>query len=250
MDWLGFILGALGATVTVYLAQQEVIPEFRAVFDTSDKTKEASEVQQHVEKKNKQIDDIQDNLRDPSVAPEVAERLTTVLNSCQREVEDETRRLTDLERDIKQGQIISRSFGFFFYIILGGAFGSLLAGIVQIQGFSGALPKFFESIIIGATWPTYLSVLGLQSGLGKANQEMDSIQKKASENLDSLTKEIPEIVRREVAKAEMTEKRKQPIRADEVAGIIADKLDLANMGMQNNFNQSRQLVQRYLKATL
>jgi hypothetical protein len=46
-----FLLAALGALLTVYLAKQEVIPEFRAIYDTSDDEIEVSQRQDHIKKK-------------------------------------------------------------------------------------------------------------------------------------------------------------------------------------------------------
>jgi hypothetical protein len=160
MDWVFFLPGMLGALLTVYLAKQEIVPEFRPLFDTSKKEKEAGEHRGHIKETEKHIDDLQAKLEAESVAEEVVTRLTIVLNTSLSELREERTRLQRLEREIKQNQVISRGLGFLFYIVLGGVFGALLAGKVQVEGMSGKLSDFFKSIVIGATWTSYLSVLG------------------------------------------------------------------------------------------
>ena len=46
--------------------------------------------------------------------------------------------------------------GFLVYIVLGGFFGSLLADIVQVEELIVGLPDFFKSMVIGATWTSYI----------------------------------------------------------------------------------------------
>lgn len=133
MNWELFLFGMLGALLTVYLAKHEVIPEFRPLFDTSEKVKKAREYQNHIKKTEKHIDDIQAKLEAESLTENAVTRLTTVIKTSQDEIRDERSRLQILEREIKQSQVFSRSVGFLFYIILGGVFGSLLAGRVQIR---------------------------------------------------------------------------------------------------------------------
>lgn len=217
MDWGLFLFGMLGALLTVYLAKHEVIPEFRPLFDTSEKVKEAKEHQNHIKKTEKHIDDIQAKLEAETLPENAVTRLTTVLKSSQDEIRDERARLQTLEREIKQSQVFSRSVGFLFYIILGGVFGSLLAGRVQIEGLSGDLPNFFESIVIGATWTSYLSVIGFSQ-----------VGKRVDEKIEAAKKEITEAVTSEA------EKTGQPLPADAMETIVAEELDLTRMIVQRD----------------
>ena len=222
MDWGLFLLGMLGALLTVYLAKQEGIPEFRPLFNISEKEKEAREQRDHIKKTEKHIDEIQARLEAESFPEDAVARLTTVLKSSQDELRDERIRLQRLEREIKQSQIISRTLGFLFYIILGGVFGSLLADRVQVKGLSGDLPDYFESIVIGATWTSYLSVIGFSQ-----------VGKKVDEKIEAAKKEIVETAIKEV------ERTGQSLPADAVAEIAAEKLD-----------QARAMVQRDIKGIL
>ncbi|MEA3346066.1 MAG: hypothetical protein U9Q78_07495 [Chloroflexota bacterium] len=198
------------------MAKQEVIPEFRPLFDTSEKEKEAREHQNHIKKTEKHIDDIQARMETESLPEDAVTRLTAVLNSSQEELQNERTRLQRWEREMKQSQVISRSLGFLFYIVLGGVFGSLLAGRVQVEGVSGDLPNFFESIVIGATWTSYLSVIGFSQ-----------VGKKVDEKIEAAKKEIVDAARE-------TERTGQPLPADAVAEIAAEKLDLARMSVQSD----------------
>lgn len=245
-----FFIGALGALLTVYLAKQEVIPEFRPLFDTSEKEKEAMEHRKHINETEKHIDNMQIKLEEKSLPDGDVTRLVTVLKTSQDELRDERTRLQTLEREIKQNQFISRGAGFVIYIALGGVFGSLLAGRLQIEGLSGDLPDFFESLLIGATWTSYLSNIGFSSVQKKVDGILEARRKESAEKYEAIKKEITEIVAQEVAKAEKTDKVEQPFNADKVARIVADKLDSAMFMVQGDSNLTRQMVQREIKGIL
>lgn len=215
MDWwnLGlFLLGMLGALLTVYLVKQTPIPEFRAISDTSENEKEAREHRIHIKKTEEHIDGLQAKLEQKSIPKDETERLAITLKSSQKELEDERARLQILERGIKRSQVISRGLGFIIYIVLGGFFGCLLAGRVKVEGLSGDLPDYFESIVIGATWTSYLSVIGFSQ-----------VGNKVDEKIEAAKKEIVESVAREES---ITGK---PLRANAVAEITNEKLDMARM---------------------
>jgi asparagine synthetase A len=109
--------------LTVYLAKQEIIPEFRVIFDNWDIEKEVGERQDRIKKIEKKIVDIETKLREESVPADLAQRLTTVVNSSLSEVQSERARLETLERGIMRSKAFSRSLGFLFYIVLGGVLG-------------------------------------------------------------------------------------------------------------------------------
>jgi hypothetical protein len=88
-----FLLGALGALLTVYLAKQEVIPEFRAIYDKSNDEIEIGQRQDHIKKTEKDIDDIQARLREEPLPDSLAQRLEKVLESSLTEIRDERTRL-------------------------------------------------------------------------------------------------------------------------------------------------------------
>ncbi len=195
MDIVLFCFGALGALLTVYIGKQEIVPEFRPLFDTSEKEKEAIRHRNHIKLTEQHIDTIQARIEDPSTSETDLKKLQIVLETSQKELQAERERLQVLEHEIKQSQVISRALGFLFYIVLGGIFGSLLAGQVKIEGLSNDLSIYLQSMVIGATWITYLSIIGL-----------NQINKKINEEIEALRKEIQQIVETTVSQ---TEKRSQ-----------------------------------------
>jgi hypothetical protein len=251
MEMLGlFFLGALGALLTVYIAKQEVIPEFRPLFETSEKEQEARDHQDHIAKTEKHIDEVQTKLATESIHKDVTERLTIVLNTSLSELQAERARLQVLEREIKQSQLIRRGLGFLFYIGLGGVFGYLLAGRVKVEGLSGDLPSYFQSIVIGATWTSYLSTIGFRSGQKKADERIEAGQKQSAEKFEALKKELTHSVVEVVANAEKAEKVEHPVRTDKVAREVADKIDLAKLDFQKNLILTRNLVRRDVQGIL
>jgi hypothetical protein len=197
VDIVLFCFGALGALLTVYIGKQEIVPEFRPLFDTSEKEKEAIRHRNHIKLTEQHIDTIQARIENPSTSENDAKKLQFVLETSLKELQAERERLQILEHEIKQSQVISRALGFLFYIVLGGVFGSLLAGQVKIEGLSNDLSIYLQSMVIGATWITYLSVIGL-----------NQINKKINEEIETLRKEIQQIVETTVSQTE--ERSKQP----------------------------------------
>jgi hypothetical protein len=249
MDIGLFFLGALGAILTVYLAKSEVIPEFRPIFDTSDKNKEIMNRREHIRRTEQHIDDTQAQLEKETL-PEKVRALKTLLDSSLAELGIERNRLETLEREIKQGQILSRVLGFVFYIVLGGVFGFLLAGKVNVEGLSGNLPDYFEAIIVGATWTSYLSTIGFRSGQTKANQLLEDGLKKSSEKIEALKKEITKKVTEEASEAERRGKPDEAFRADKMARILAEEIDSTKNELQKDFDMTRQMIQRDVKGIL
>ena len=173
MDIVLFCFGALGALLTVYIGKQEIVPEFRPLFDTSEKEKEAIRHHNHIKLTEQHIDTIQARIEDPSTSDNDATKLQIVLETSLKELQAARERLQILEHEIKQSQVISRALGFLFYIVLGGIFGSLLAGQVKIEGlnfdifFSSAriaLASSMEQLLFS---PTISSIATLTVSSGK-----------------------------------------------------------------------------------
>lgn len=223
-----FIVGMLGALVTAYLAKNEAIPEFRLFSDhTSETRTEAARHHERTRKTAREIDEIQAEIKKPGLPPGDSERLIAVVKSSQEELRDERARLRELERRIWRDLFISRSTGFVFYVILGGAFGFLLTGLVTVEGVTGTFPKAVESFVIGASWTTYLTAIGLKAGERKAGERgVETGLRTASEVIEAAKKEITDMVAREVADAEQTEKVEHPVKADKVKREVGEKLEL------------------------
>jgi archaellum component FlaC len=225
VDIVLFCFGALGALLTVYIGKQEIVPEFRPLFDTSEKEKEAIKHRNHIKLTEQHIDTIQARIEDPSTSENDAKKLQFVLETSLKELQAERERLQILEHEIKQSQVISRALGFLFYIVLGGVFGSLLAGQVKIEGLSNDLSIYLQSMVIGATWITYLSVIGL-----------NQINKKINEEIETLRKEIQQIVETTVSQTEKRSKQPNSIPSSQLTQIN-ELLDEARTSIYRNIQR-------------
>jgi archaellum component FlaC len=225
VDIVLFCLGALGALLTVYIGKQEIVPEFRPLFDTSEKEKEAIRHRNHIKLTEQHIDTIQARIENPSTSENDAKKLQFVLETSLKELQAERERLQILEHEIKQSQVISRALGFLFYIVLGGVFGSLLAGQVKIEGLSNDLSIYLQSMVIGATWITYLSVIGL-----------NQINKKINEEIETLRKEIQQIVETTVSQTEERSKQPNSIPSSQLTQIC-ELLDEARTSIYRNIHR-------------
>ncbi|WP_028458247.1 hypothetical protein [Chloroflexus sp. Y-396-1] len=225
MDIVLFCFGALGALLTVYIGKQEIVPEFRPLFDTSEKEKEAIRHRNHIKLTEQHIDTIQARIEDPSTSENDAKKLQFVLETSLKELQAERERLQILEHEIKQSQVISRALGFLFYIVLGGVFGSLLAGQVKIEGLSNDLSIYLQSMVIGATWITYLSVIGL-----------NQINKKINEEIETLRKEIQQIVETTVSQTEKRSQQPNSVPSNQLTQIY-ELLDEARTSIYRNIQR-------------
>ncbi|MFQ5974727.1 MAG: hypothetical protein ACE5J5_00220 [Candidatus Hydrothermarchaeales archaeon] len=244
-----FLFGALGAILTVYLAKQEVIPEFRPLFDTADIENEAKEHKEHISNTEKEIDNIQARLREESVDSDLTKRLTIVLETSLSELKAERLRLQTLERDIRNHQIILRGLGFLFYICLGGVFGAMLAGRTTVEGLNANLSIHFQSIVIGATWTSYLSTIGFRSVQEKADDRIEAGEKKLRNTIEAVKKDLIQKISEKLEDAEKAVGKEQPILA-EVTNMVAGELDRANMSMQMQMDATRAMVKRDVKGLL
>jgi archaellum component FlaC len=225
VDIVLFCFGALGALLTVYIGKQEIVPEFRPLFDTSEKEKEAIRHRNHIKLTEQHIDTIQARIEDPSTSDNDATKLQIVLETSLKELQAARERLQILEHEIKQSQVISRALGFLFYIVLGGIFGSLLAGQVKIEGLSNDLSIYLQSMVIGATWITYLSIIGL-----------NQIKKKVNEEIETLRKEIQQIVETTVSQTEERSKQPNSIPSSQLTQIY-ELLDEARTSIYRNIQR-------------
>jgi len=235
-----FLFGGLGALLTVYLATQEVIPEFRALFDIGSKVVEVDKLRSRVRTTQDDIDSVQEDIKKPDIPSERADRLERYVKDSLKEKAQDLDELRGLERDVKQGQITSRSLGFFTYVILGGAFAVLLAGRIQLAGFTGDLSDVLESFVIGATWTSYLSTVGFRGAQKGVEERLQRGLSDANEKFEELKKEVSKTVAEKVAEAEKAPAVENPQRADRVASEITDMIDSYQKGVQKSLDLTRQ----------
>ncbi|MBI2867112.1 MAG: hypothetical protein HYX97_02105 [Chloroflexi bacterium] len=219
MDFLIlFGLGVLGALITIYIAQQDVVPEFRPFFDTEEREQEAKDLREHNKKTREEIDKIQTTLQGGVLPKDQLQQLGKALDTSQRELEYDRRRLESLERKINQGKVAFRTIGFILYAILGGAIAALLSDKVKVEGFDATLPKQFQAIFVGASWTGFLSVLGFST-----------TSQKAGKGIEALKKEILDAIDKKTAEAGA---KNQPLPVDELKREIKAMVDTRSLVVQ------------------
>ena len=126
----------------------------------------------------------------------------------------------------------------------------MLAGRVKIEGLSGDLPSYFQSIVIGATWITYLSAIGFRSGQAKADNIMEAGKKDAAELFDTFKKNITSRVERVVADAEKAKRVNSLMLASDVKSILDEEVSKLVILTQDNWDRTRQMVGKHAKGVL
>jgi hypothetical protein len=219
MDLFLFALGLIGAIITIYVAKQEVIPEFRPLFDLSAKLQDAKELRDRNHETRQQIDDVQKTLMGGVLPANQLKQLSVALETSQKELDQDLTQLIKAEHDIKQSQVISRSIGFLLYAVLGGVIASLLSDKVTVVGFDATLPKQFQAILIGASWTGFLSVIGFSTTSKEVGQEMDNVKKDVLAMIDKKVEESK-------AKGQTT------LPVDELKKSAGSQLDTARLSVQ------------------
>ena len=202
MDFLDFLrlfgLGFLGAVIVIYIAKQQVIPEFRPLFDISTKKQEAMGLRRGVSNTREEIDRAQASLVGGVLPVRQLEQLSKFLDSSQRELDQDRQRLKDLEREIKQGQIVSRSIGFLLYSVIGGAIAAFISSNLTVLTTgspvpgsltSADLPPELQAIVIGGSWTGFLSVLGIRGSQGQTVGTVASLKKELADVIERAERE-------------------------------------------------------------
>ena len=126
----------------------------------------------------------------------------------------------------------------------------MLAGIVEVRGLPGNLPDYFESVIIGATWTSYLSTIGFRTGQKRTEDRIEQLRTQALQQFDEVKKVLPQMVANEVAEAEKADKIDEPKEADKVARQVTEKLDQVRIELEEDLNFTKQMVQRDVRGLL
>lgn len=244
--WELFGLGILGAFLTVYLSKQEVIPEFRPLFDTFKKRLKRDELQEHVDKTRKENDELQD-MRFKEKNESVRKDISVRISENKDEIAANRKQIEYLDKTIKHGQILTRGIGFLFYIVLGGVFGSLLSNIVEVKAFEADIPKIFEAFVIGSGWPTLLSVIGFIPSRKKADEKMEETAKKIDEKIENSMKDVEKRLGEELANVKA---RKLKIENIDIEKITDAKIKEVKKDVNKLIGISRQEIQMDMKGIL
>jgi hypothetical protein len=245
-DVTQFGLGLAGALVTLYIAKDEVLPEFRAFYDTTDREREAAELRKKLSATETRIDAITSNLDGGGLTKQNSDDLHEALRSHQADAAAWRERLKSIEAKVDLKQFVSRSLGFAFYVGLGGVFGWLLADEVNIDGIGANL----QALLIGATWTTYVSSVGFRAAQSRVKERVDATLDDVSKKIDAAKQDVARSVSQQVAEAEKSDPVDQPQVADRVALEVAEKMDTMREAVQENLTQTRKEAARDFGAAL
>lgn len=246
-----FLFGSFGALLFVYIAKDVAIPEFRPLYDITEIQREARRHRKHIEYTEIEIDSLQERLKNSSSTSEDTQVLSGVLASYLKEIEAERNRLQILESEIKQGQILSRGLGFFFYIILGGVFGTLLSGQVDITFISEGVSNYLESFVIGATWTSYLSSIGIRSTQKRAGDHVTRLRDDFSREIEQYKKEL-KVQFFETAGRMNAEvgNEKETANYDVLWSAVSEKLDNTGIRFADELDETKQFIDNDVKGLL
>ena len=185
-----------------------------------------------------------------SPSKDLADRLTTVLKTSQTELKTERERLQKLEKEIKWNQIVSRSLGFIFYIGIGGVFGALLADEIKIGDLSEDIPAYFKSIIIGATWTSYLSTIGFRTGQKRADETIKAGLLESTQKFNNFKDDVLNLVTEEVKKVEKKDKVDKPVLFNDVVYKLSNKMEQFKKDSEKSMDLTRQMAQRDMNGII
>jgi hypothetical protein len=245
-DVAQFGLGLAGALVTLYIAKDEVLPEFRAFYDTSDREREAAELRKKIAATESRIDAISSKLESGGLTKQNSDDLHQALHSHHADATAWRERLQSIEAKVDLKQVVSRSLGFIFYVGLGGVFGWLLADEVNVEGIGTNL----QALLIGATWTTYVSSIGFRAAQGRVKERVDATLDEVSKKIDAAKQDVARSVSQQVAEVETNDAVEQPQAADRVALEVTEKMDVMRAEVEDNLTQARKEAARDFGAAL
>lgn len=183
-----YLLGGLGALLTIYARSEESIPAFRAVFDYAEQEKELSKIIRELEEARATRKQYSEIYVKKGLSDAQFDRLTKEIDDRISDNESLRRRLGRL---VQIAQIVHRLTGFLVYIVLGGVFAGLLSNVINIEGVEGVVADAAKPLIIGATWTGYLSILGFRN----QEQGRKEVEEKAAAVSNELSTRIDEMGR-------------------------------------------------------
>jgi hypothetical protein len=175
--WL-YVLGALGALLTLYARSEEPIPAFRAFFDYETLEGELEKLKAEIKKDQETRKIYSEEYRNNNFDDKKFENLTKDIDD---RISDNDVIRARLEGKVQQAQIIHRALGFIFYIVFGGLFAGLLSNVITVEGLDGTLGTAVKPIVLGATWTSYLTLLGFRDQKNKVNALTTQVNTKVDE---------------------------------------------------------------------
>lgn len=238
---LYFLLGLVGALLTLYLAKQVVIPEARPLINVEPLEEEAQQSREAIEKTRKDLDKARAMMTDQ---PLNSYYLTRVFEALVKSLNDEQLRLEWYERRLLRNQLLSRSLGFGFFILLGGVFAALFTGQIKVSlqaPNGGSLPEFFQAIVIGAGWTGLLSIFGIRGVQAVATDSLGQVGELAKKRIDSLQNSLLERIQAGQGGGTAPAAAPNP---EELASWIAEQCDEAKKDVSAHVDKVRESLKR------
>jgi hypothetical protein len=245
-DLAQFALGLAGALVTLYAAKGEIVPEFRVLYDTSESEQRRDGVKRTIAATQAYVDVAQERLTQGGLSDRDIAALRAGLESSMEELRISQDQLKRCDHDIRFGQLLSRTLGFLFYVGLGGVFGWVLADEIDIDGLSGRL----ESLVLGATWTTYVSSAGFRVLEGRVSKRVDEALEQAASKIEAAKTTLTETVTPKVEAAERAEAATVPVITPQVTAAMEQALDSTLRSLSTDFNETRKQAIRDCKAAM
>jgi hypothetical protein len=236
-----FLLGLVGALLTLYLAKQVIIPEFRPLIDVTPVEESARQSRADIAKIKADIDKTRMMMTEQ---PLNSYYLTRVYSALDRSLRAEQNRLDRSERRLALNQLVSRSLGFFFFVLLGGVFAALFSDQVKIslQGPSGAsLPGFFQAVVIGAGWTGLVSIFGIRGLQSRATEMIGQMGEESKKRIDELKTSLVQAIRPEHT-AEAVQAAAPT--AEQLSSAVAARCEQAKKELSAHLDKARDSIKR------
>ena len=241
-----FILGLLGALAFVYIAKQQVLPEFRPFVDTQEKQKELDARKIALETTDADIKRLTLALVDATDGVKQV-GIKGALEVEQKTRADIAQEILNQQRDLDGTQRQMRILGMVCYLLLGGVFAAIGSDFLKVEGLNESLSQLLKPMVIGATWTSFLTAMGFNFGKVGAEKQLDGIKTDVAASIETLKKDVSTITSKAVAAAEAAPQTAQPVMAkktsEEVEKTITDasakitrKLDLAQARVYSSFH--------------
>lgn len=191
---LYFLLGTVGAILTLYLARQVMIPKFRPLVSIEPIENSAQQAREDIAKTKIRLEKFQAMMTDQPLNS----CLTRVFNALERSLRHQEIRLDRYENQVLVHQYVSSVLGFLFFVVLGGAFAFLFTGQVKVslQGPNGgSLPESVQAVAIGAGWTGLVSIVGIRGIQSTATSIIGQMGEQSKKHIDELKKSLVEGIR-------------------------------------------------------
>jgi hypothetical protein len=153
----------------------------RAFVDTEPIRVQVQKLDARLVEHQADLDRTQSSFENGTLGPE---RFAPLEASYRAEVDGTQKQLLSRQKQLDRYQMIHRISGFLAYVVLGGAFAALFTGFITIDGVPEEIRRVGEPLLLGASWTSYLSLVGFgavkKEAARTAAEEVDAAVKRAA----------------------------------------------------------------------